>query len=207
MGDRSIVKCLEVIGGAGDTDKRSRECPGGGCVRREAAIVSCVESSSWALTGRDSLPTFSPSSGTPRKMSPSLEQYIEAISDLLTRHKVCSVSDIAEQVQVSRPAASRAVRELSEQDLVDHRSYGYVDLTQKGRAIANKLAGRHESLFAFLKDVLHFDEEWADQEACRLEHQVNDAMVERLAELSRFFKSNEDAAAQWEQKMRRTFKK
>ena len=71
-------------------------------------------------------------------MSPSLEQYIEAIADLLTRDKVCSVSDIAAQVQVSRPAVSRAVRELSEQKLVTHKAYGYVDLTEKGQQIADR---------------------------------------------------------------------
>lgn len=130
------------------------------------------------------MPTFSPSSGSPRKMSPSLEQYVEAIADLLTRDKVCSVTDIAAQVQVSRPAVSRAVRELSEQDLVTHKAYGYVDLTDKGQEIADMLTKRHESLYRFLKTILHYEEDWADQEACRLEHQVDDDFVERLELLS-----------------------
>ena len=134
--------------------------------------------------------TFSPSSGSPRKISPSQEQYVEAIAELLTRDKVCSVSDIATQVQVSRPAVSRAVRELSEQDLVTHKAYGYVDLTEKGRMIADKLTIRHEALYAFLKDVLHFDEDWADQEACRLEHQLDDYFVERLQVLSQLVEGN-----------------
>lgn len=126
------------------------------------------------------MPTFNPSSGSPRKMSPSQEQYIEAIADLLTRDKVCSVSDIAAQVQVSRPAVSRAVRELSEQNLVTHKAYGYVDLTDQGQLIADKLTERHEALYHFLKDVLGYEDDWADQEACRLEHQVDDTFVERL---------------------------
>lgn len=153
------------------------------------------------------MPTFSPSSGPPSEVSPSLEQYIEAIADLLTRDKVCSVSDIAEQVQVSRPAASRAVRELGDQDLVEHRSYGYVDLTPKGQSIADKLTARHEVLYNFLREVLLFDEEWADQEACRLEHQVEDALVDRLSELIKFFAANEDIGAQWARKLRRSLKK
>ena len=153
------------------------------------------------------MPTFSPSSGPPRDVSPSLEQYIEAIADLLTRDKVCSVSDIAEQVQVSRPAASRAVRELGDQDLVEHRSYGYVDLTPKGQSIADRLTARHEVLYNFFREVLLFDEEWADQEACRLEHQVEDALVDRLSELSKFFTVNEDLGAQWVRKLRRSLKK
>ncbi len=152
------------------------------------------------------MPTFSPSSGPPRDVSPSLEQYIEAIADLLTRDKVCSVSDIAEQVQVSRPAASRAVRELGEQDLVEHRSYGYVDLTPKGQSIADRLTARHEVLYDFLREVLLFDEEWADQEACRLEHQVDDLLVDRISELISFFAANEDMGAQWARKLRRSLK-
>ena len=153
------------------------------------------------------MPTFSPSSGSPRDVSPSLEQYIEAIAELLTREKVCSVSDIAEQVQVSRPAASRAVRELSDQDLVDHRSYGYVDLTPKGQTIADKLTARHVVLFEFLRDVLLFEEEWADQEACRLEHQVGDVLVERIAELSEFLDGNEEIGTEWARRLRRSLKK
>ena len=138
------------------------------------------------------MPSFSPSSGSPRKISPSQEQYVEAIADLLTRDKVCSVSDIAAQVQVSRPAVSRAVRELSEQELVTHKAYGYVDLTEKGRKIADNLTIRHEALYAFLKDVLHFEDDWADQEACRLEHQVDDDFVDRLQVLSELVGNNED---------------
>ncbi len=138
------------------------------------------------------MPTFSPSSGSPRKISPSQEQYVEAIAELLTRDKVCSVSDIAAQVQVSRPAVSRAVRELSEQELVTHKSYGYVDLTEKGRLMADKLTIRHEALYTFLKDTLHFEEDWADQEACRLEHQVDDNFVERLQVLSHFINDNDE---------------
>ncbi len=153
------------------------------------------------------MPTFRPSSGTPRDVSPSLEQYIEAIADLLTRDKVCSVSDIAEQVQVSRPAASRAVRELSEQELVEHRSYGYVDLTPKGQTIADKLTARHEILYRFLREVLLFDDEWADQEACRLEHQLDDPLVDRISQLSKFLAANEDLGAQWARELRRSFKK
>lgn len=137
------------------------------------------------------MPTFSPSSGSPRKISPSQEQYVEAIAELLTRDKVCSVSDIAAQVQVSRPAVSRAVRELSEQELVTHKAYGYVDLTEKGRKMADKLTIRHEALYTFLKEVLHFEDDWADQEACRLEHQVDDYFVERLQVLSKLVEGND----------------
>ncbi len=147
--------------------------------------------------GGSRVPTFSPSSGPPRKMSPSLEQYVEAIAHLLTKEKVCSVSEIAEEVQVSRPAASRAVRELSEKKLVQHKAYGYVDLTPKGQAIADKLTARHETLYHFFVDVLGMEADWADQEACRLEHQVDDDLVARLSMLTGFFEHECSDAGLW----------
>jgi len=152
------------------------------------------------------MPSFSPSSRNPRDMSPSLEQYIEAIADLLTRGKVCSVSEIAQQVQVSRPAASRAVRELAQQALVEHKAYSYVDLTPKGQAIARKLANRHVVLHEFLRDVLLFDDGEADAEACRLEHQVDDTFIQRVGELSGFLTGNADAMGKWQKRLRRALK-
>ena len=139
------------------------------------------------------MPTFSPSSGPPTGTSTSLEQYVEAIADLLTRDKVCSVSEIAEQVRVSRPAASRAVRELAQMKLVDHKAYGYVDLTSEGQSLADKLTAKHEVLYEFLKNVLGFESDWSDQEACRLEHQIGDDVTERLALLCEFFRVDANA--------------
>lgn len=143
------------------------------------------------------MPTFSPSSGSPGSTSPSLEQYIEAIADLLKKDKVCSVSEIAEQVQVSRPAASRAVRELKEKDYVAHKAYGYVDLTPKGQSLADRLTVRHEALYNFLHGVLGFDPEWSDQEACRLEHQVDDELAARLDSLREFFEADPKLLKKW----------
>lgn len=145
---------------------------------------------------------FSPFSGSPSSMSPSLEQYIEAIADLLTEDKVCSVSDIAERVRVSRPAASRAVRELKDKALVAHKSYGYVDLTKEGRSIADELTARHEILHAFLRDVLGYDDEEADIEACRLEHQLDDTFTTRLDLLMQFLTSDEKLAERWTRSLR-----
>ena len=147
------------------------------------------------------MPTFSPFSGSPRNISPSLEQYVEAIAHLLTQGKVCSVSEIAAEVQVSRPAVSRAIRELSEQQLVTHESYGYVDLTAKGQSIADRLTARHEAIFRFMTEALSFDPDWADQEACRLEHQLDDELVARMAELTDFFETDGPSADAWRERL------
>ena len=122
-----------------------------------------------------------------RNTSPSMEQYIETIGELLEHEKVCSVSEIADRAGVSRPAASRAIRDLSEKGLVEHRAYGYVDLTHEGQALAERLEARHEALRAFLERVLLLDEEAADREACRLEHHFDDGITNRIAAITDYF--------------------
>lgn len=130
-----------------------------------------------------------------------MEQYLEAIAHLLTKDKVCSISDIAEVAHVSRPAASRAIRDLAEKNLVVHRSYSYVDLTPQGKALANQLTVRHEGLMNFLHKVLHFEEHQADAEACRLEHHVDDETVKRLVQLTEFITESNDTAQTWSKRL------
>lgn len=130
-----------------------------------------------------------------------MEQYVEAIAQLLAQGKVCSVSDIAAEAKVSRPAASRAVRDLAERSLVEHQSYGYVDLTPEGHALAVQLDARHEALQGFLSSVLGYDDEWADEEACRLEHLLDDDVISRMAGLTEFLESQPGVQAQWRERL------
>ncbi len=132
-----------------------------------------------------------------RHVSPSMEQYIETIAHLLTKEKVCSVSDIAEEAQVSRPAASRAVRDLAEKALVTHRAYGYVDLTAQGRTIADQLTARHDALLRFFSEVLGYDGDKADEDACRLEHELDDAMVSHMTELADWLAADPARGQDW----------
>ena len=135
--------------------------------------------------------------------SPSMEQYIETIAELQASNRVCSVSDIAAHAKVSRPAASRAVRELSGRGLVEHQSYSYVVLSPEGEALASRLSARHSTLQRFLATVLRYDDAMADREACRLEHLVDDEFIARLAELTMFLESDPQSAGGWRERIAR----
>ena len=132
-----------------------------------------------------------------------MEQYIETIAYLLTQASVCSVSDIAAHANVSRPAASRAVRDLAAKSLVQHKSYGYVELTEQGRALAHRLSARHAMLYDFFERVLGLSTKDADREACRLEHHLDDDLVGRLGEVTAFIEGDETLSAQWRQRIAR----
>ena len=75
-----------------------------------------------------------------RNLSASLEDYLEAILNLSGDRKVARSRDIAEALEVSRSSVTGALRTLAEKQLVNYKPYGYITLTDQGRALAEKVA-------------------------------------------------------------------
>jgi DtxR family Mn-dependent transcriptional regulator len=114
--------------------------------------------------------------------SSSLEDYLEMLL-VLTRESGASVriTDLSERLGVSKPSASAAVKKLAEAGYASHERYGDVRLTPAGQKRAEEVASRHILLHRFLAVVLGVDEETAQADACRLEHDLSEETVQRLA--------------------------
>ena len=74
------------------------------------------------------------------------------------------------------------VRKLAAQDLVSHRPYGPVALTEAGRRRAASIIRRHRLIETWL--VREFGYAWDEvhDEAEVLEHAVSDLLIERIEE-------------------------
>jgi DtxR family Mn-dependent transcriptional regulator len=114
-----------------------------------------------------------------QKLTPSLEDYLEAVFDL---GPPARVSSIAKQLDVAKASVSQAVQRLIEKGLVESARYGRVDLTAKGYKLARKVRARHDMLLAFLKGILGVPGAVAERDACILEHGLSDETAERLAD-------------------------
>jgi len=69
-------------------------------------------------------------------LSASLEDYLEAILQVERVSRVARVSEIADQLGVSRPSVTGALKGLGARGLVSHAPYGHVTLTAEGKEIA-----------------------------------------------------------------------
>jgi DtxR family Mn-dependent transcriptional regulator len=123
------------------------------------------------------------------KQTASLEDYLEAILEVKEKDGVARVSSISDLVGVSRPSVSYAIKKLTKQGLVRHEDYGYVDLTPKGRKLAEEVTAKHELLQVFIADILGVDKEDAEQEACGMEHYLSEETREKLEGLVEFILS------------------
>jgi DtxR family Mn-dependent transcriptional regulator len=103
-------------------------------------------------------------------LSASLEDYLEAILQLERKSRVARVSEIAKQLNVSRPSVTGALKNLAGRGLVLHARYGHVTLTEEGGRIARDVERRHIAIRDFLTDVLAIPVDKAEVTACRLEH-------------------------------------
>jgi len=87
-------------------------------------------------------------------LSESLEDYLEAILLLERESRVARVSEIADQLSVSRPSVTGALKNLAARGLVTHERYGHVTLTDEGNDIAIEVERRHVAIRSFLVGVL-----------------------------------------------------
>lgn len=127
----------------------------------------------------------------------SQEDYLEAILHLVRRRKVARVRDIARRMGVGMPSVTAALRGLSKRKLVHHDPYQFVTLTDRGSRRAEQISRRREQIRRFLTDVLGMDTGAAESSACRLEHAVGPAVLERLKKFAEFVRQSPETGPGW----------
>jgi len=114
------------------------------------------------------------------KLSASLEDYLEAIFNLLARKSAARSKDIAEQLKVTRASVTGALRMLAQKGLIHYEPYGVITLTEEGERLACRVVRRHQVLHSFFADVLGLEESVSQEAACRAEHTLGPEVIERL---------------------------
>lgn len=118
------------------------------------------------------------------KISSSLEDYIEIISEIIEENGHAHTKDIADRLGVKMPSATKALQNLSEKKLIVYQSHNPVELTPEGAAIGAVIRRRHRSLKKFFVDVIRLDEDHANRVACDIEHVIGEKTTSRLAFLA-----------------------
>lgn len=115
------------------------------------------------------------------KISSSLEDYIEAISEIIEENGHAHTKDIADRLKVKMPSATKALQNLSEKKLIIYQPHSPVELTPEGAAIGAVIRRRHRSLKKFFIDIIRLDEDHANRVACDIEHVIGEKTTSRLA--------------------------
>lgn len=127
----------------------------------------------------------------------SLEDYVEIILALERDAGTARVRDIAARCGVSKPSVTGALRALKARGLVCYEPYARATLTAAGRALAVEMTRRHRILKAFLTQVLALPDPQADAAACRMEHVLAPAVIDRFWAFADFVHDDPLRVAGW----------
>jgi DtxR family Mn-dependent transcriptional regulator len=112
----------------------------------------------------------------------SKEDYLKAIAEAEGEGQKTIPVTLAHWLNVTRPAVTFALKRLTKDGLVSVKKDGHIQLTQKGREIAERTIVRHHLIERMLSEV--FGMAWYEvhDEAERLEHAVSAAFEKKLIE-------------------------
>src|ERR1700678_2082176 len=91
------------------------------------------------------------STNTGQIRSESTEDHLERMQELVDRKGYARVSDMAASLGLSRSSVSNMVRRLAQRGFVNYEKYRGFTLTPEGRAVANHVKVRHETLAELLQ--------------------------------------------------------
>jgi DtxR family Mn-dependent transcriptional regulator len=112
-----------------------------------------------------------------------VSHYLEAIYYIWNEGEAVRSARLADWLSVSRPTVTVAVRRMSRDGLVRLNARKEIELTSRGRRMAESIVRRHRIMERWLTDGLGLDWVTADEEAARLEHAVSDVVEKRLYEV------------------------
>lgn len=129
--------------------------------------------------------------------TPSMEDYIEQIYNLIETKGYARVSDIAEALEVHPSSVTKMVQKLDKDEYLNYEKYRGFVLTAKGKKIGKRLVFRHELLEEFLEIIgVEKDNIYNDVEG--IEHHLSWNSIDRIGDLVNYFKT--DSARQEELK-------
>lgn len=130
-------------------------------------------------------------------LTPSLEDYLEAIWVTSLKERVVRVRDIVKFLNVKTASVIGAMKVLAEKGLVVHERYGYIELTQQGIEVAKDVYERHKTLYKFFSEILGVEPDTAVKDACQIEHHISKKTMERIVKFIKFIETCPEGEPLW----------
>ena len=127
-------------------------------------------------------------------ISSSLEDYLEAIAEIIEAKGHAHTKDIADRINVKMPSVTNAIQMLSNKGLIRYQSHAPVTLTVRGTERAAVIRLRHAALKNFFSTLLKLAEPESNETACKVEHVVGEKVMSRFVTLTEAIMTRPDCA-------------
>jgi Mn-dependent DtxR family transcriptional regulator len=131
------------------------------------------------------------------RLSPSSEDYLEMIYRLSLTAGYTRVNDLAQALNVQPPSVTKMLHKLADLNLIKYEKYGVITLETAGKVLGETLLKRHNLIEEFLK-LLGIKEDRLEQTE-KIEHTVNEEVLNGITDLIYFFKINPEILNKFQQ--------
>lgn len=121
--------------------------------------------------------------------TPSMEDYLERIYNLIEEKGYARVSDIAEALEVHPSSVTKMVQKLDKDKYLVYEKYRGLVLTPKGKKVGKRLVDRHTLLEDFLR-LIGVDEEHIYKDVEGIEHHLSWESITCIGYLVQYFQQD-----------------
>ncbi|MFH1711174.1 MAG: metal-dependent transcriptional regulator [Nanoarchaeota archaeon] len=112
------------------------------------------------------------------------EDYLRTILELIKKKdedkKEVRSIEIAKSLKISKPSVSEMLNKMKNKGLIKFEPYSKVNLTGKGKRIAEKVSEKHKIIKTFAQKLGHKS---PHKEAHNLEHALSEEMISKISDL------------------------
>lgn len=109
-----------------------------------------------------------------------IEEYLETIYDITRSEAKAKTTEIAKKLKNAPASVTEVLQRMDRDGLVKYEPYKGASLTKKGVTIVTKIKRKHRLLEVFLEKLLHIPKEYIHDQACKMEHVINDVTEQAL---------------------------
>ncbi|SDW52585.1 iron (metal) dependent repressor, DtxR family [Marininema mesophilum] len=121
--------------------------------------------------------------------TPSMEDYLENIYQLIDQKGYARVSDIAEALAVHPSSVTKMVQKLDQSKYLIYEKYRGLVLTPKGKKIGKRLVDRHRLLEEFLR-IIGVEESLIYNDVEGIEHHLSWDSITSIEVLVEYFQKD-----------------
>jgi Mn-dependent DtxR family transcriptional regulator len=118
--------------------------------------------------------------------TPSMEDYLERIYQLIDEKGYARVSDIAEGLEVHPSSVTKMIQKLDKDNYLVYEKYRGLMLTPKGKKVGKRLVDRHQLLEDFLR-IIGVREEHIYKDVEGIEHHLSWDSITCIESLVEYF--------------------
>ncbi|GGJ10191.1 transcriptional regulator MntR [Paenibacillus hunanensis] len=119
--------------------------------------------------------------------TPSMEDYLERIYQLIEQKGYARVSDIAEGLEVHPSSVTKMIQKLDKDDYLIYEKYRGLVLTSKGKKMGKRLVDRHQLLEDFL-DIIGVNPDYIYKDVEGIEHHLSWDSITQIETLVEYFR-------------------